>query len=124
MLSDEEISWIVELEVKPGKLDKFKELTVEMTESAMKENGVRVYERFIDEKSGEVIIYERYCDSNAAVAHLKNFMEKFAQRFSEMASRKRFIVFGCPSRELGKILGELDAEFFIKMDGFSNFREM
>jgi quinol monooxygenase YgiN len=44
-----QVSWWVELAVRPGCLDGFAKLTGEMVSSAQAENGVLAYQRFISE---------------------------------------------------------------------------
>ena len=99
-----EISWHVELRVRPGQLGNFRTLTDEMVAVTRREPGVLSYQRFVSEDGMTVHAYERYSDSGAAVAHLKAFAERFATRFSAMAERKTFTVFGEPSTELKAVL--------------------
>lgn len=44
-----QVSWLVELAVKPGQLDNFQALTGEMVESSSGESGVLSYQRFVSE---------------------------------------------------------------------------
>lgn len=106
------VSWQVELSVKPGQLESFRELTEEMIAAARDEGGVLIYERFINEDNHVVIVYERYADSAAAVAHLRSFAGDFGRRFSSMVERKKFSVFGKPSNELRTILNGFNATYF------------
>lgn len=68
-----EISWQVELMVKPGKMDQFQALTRKMIESAKTEPGTLIYERFVSECGKIIYLYERYADSSSAVSHLLTF---------------------------------------------------
>lgn len=101
---DNQISWHVELAVKPSQLDNFRALTGEMVDSTLGENGVLSYQRFVNEDGNIIHIYERYADSAAALAHLRTFAEKFGRRFVQMVERTRFIVFGTPSEDLRRVL--------------------
>ena len=76
-----EVSWQVELAVKPGEFDNFRALTKEMVESTKGEPGVLIYERFVSKTGKVVYVYERYADSAAAVAHLVAFGELYSERF-------------------------------------------
>jgi quinol monooxygenase YgiN len=67
----DQISWHVELAVKPGQIENFQALTGEMVESTRDEPGVLDYERFVSDDGKFVHVYERYADSAAAVAHLR-----------------------------------------------------
>jgi (4S)-4-hydroxy-5-phosphonooxypentane-2,3-dione isomerase len=104
-----EISWRVELSIKPGQSASFQALTGEMVEATQREFGVLSYQRFISEDGKTVHAYERYADSAAALAHLKLFAEKFAEPFQDMVERKCFVVFGDPSAELRVALDEYGA---------------
>jgi quinol monooxygenase YgiN len=70
-----EISWHVELRVRPGQLDNFRALTGEMLAVTRREPGVLSYQRFVSEDGAAVHLYERYSDSNAAVAQLGSICE-------------------------------------------------
>ena len=114
-----EVSWQVELTVKPGEFDKFRTLTREMMETTKGESGVLIYERFVSEDSKVVYVYERYVDSAAAAEHLVAFGKLYGERFKSMVDRKRFTVFGAPSDELKRILDGFGATYFGPFEGFS-----
>ena len=116
---NDEVSWQVELELEPGKLDPFRALTEEMVEATRGEAGALIYERFISEDVESIWVYERYADSAAAVVHLRTFAKQFAERFASMVTRKRFTVFGSPSDELRSILDGFDATYLGRFAGFS-----
>ena len=115
----DEVSWQVELELKPGKLEPFRALTEEMVEATRGEVGALIYERFISEDGEAIWVYERYADSAAAVAHLRTFAKQFGESFTSMVIRRRFTVFGSPSDELRSILEGLDATYLARFGGFS-----
>lgn len=108
---NDEISWLVELVIKPGQLDNFRALTGEMVESSRREAGVLNYERFVSEDGKFVYAYERYADSTAALAHLRTFEKMFSRRFLGMVDRRRFTVFGVPTDELRKVLDRFNAKY-------------
>ncbi len=114
-----EVSWQVELELKPGQRDLFLALTEEMVEVTRDEAGALIYERFISEDGESIWIYERYSDSAAAIAHLRMFAAKFGERFASMVTRERFTVFGSPSDELRSILDRFDATYLARFAGFA-----
>jgi quinol monooxygenase YgiN len=95
-----QISWHVELAIKPGQLESFRVLTGEMVDSTRREPGVLGYQRFVSEDGKTVHAYERYEDSAAALVHLRTFAKAFADRFQDMVERNRFTVFGHPTDEL------------------------
>ena len=115
----DEISWQVELEVKPGALNSFRALTSEMVASARGEPGVLNYERFISADGTRVHVYERYVDSAAAVTHLRMFERTFGGQFMGLVDRKRFTVYGSPSSELRGILDRFGATYLTPFDGSS-----
>ena len=100
----DQISWHVELAVKPGQIENFRALTSEMVESTRDEPGVLNYERFVSDDGKFVHVYECYADSAAAVAHLRKFGKNFGERFLAMVDRTQFTVFGNPSDELRGLL--------------------
>lgn len=114
-----QISWYVELLVKAGALDRFRQLTEHMVESARLEPGTLIYERSISEDWQSVHVYERYEDSTAALAHLKAFQSAYAAQFATMVERVRFVVFGTPSEELRALLRTFGASFVSPLAGFS-----
>jgi quinol monooxygenase YgiN len=114
----EQISWCVELAVKPGQLDSFLELTGQMVESTRNEFGVLSYQRFVSDDGKVVHAHERYLNSDTALAHLQNFREKFAGRFSSMVDRIRFTLYGTPSAELKELLDGFGAIYFRRLGEF------
>ena len=113
------ISWHVELALKDGTLDDFAVLTREMTESARREPGVLIYERFVSPDGKQVYIYERYTDSRAALAHLRTFDKRFGARFQKLAARQRFIVMGTPTSSLRDKLDRYGAIYARHISGLN-----
>jgi quinol monooxygenase YgiN len=113
-----EISWRVQLAVKPGQLDNFRELTAEMVEATRKETGVLSYERFVTDDGRFVHVYERYADSAAALAHLRKFGKAFGERFNGMVERVQFAVYGIPSNGLKDVLDGFGATYLKRFGDF------
>lgn len=99
-----QVSWWVQLAVRPGCLEHFEALTGEMVAATRTESGVLAYQRFISDGRQTIYVHECYEDSAAAAAHLRKFTASFAQRYASMVERKRFLVFGNPSDELRALL--------------------
>jgi quinol monooxygenase YgiN len=99
-----EISWHVELRIKPGQLDNFRLLSDEMVAFTRQEPGALSYQRFICADDATIHVYERYINSAAALSHLQGFSQTFSERFSGMVERTRFVVFGHPNAELKAVL--------------------
>jgi quinol monooxygenase YgiN len=115
----DQISWGVELAVKPGKLDNFLTLTGEMVEATLEEPDTLSYERFVTDDGKFVHVYERYTDSGAALVHLRKFGKIFGERFASMVDRIRFTVFGNPNDELKGLLDGFGATY---LRPFGNFK--
>jgi quinol monooxygenase YgiN len=98
------VSWWVELAVKPSQLGNFEKLTGQMVESTRNETRVLAYQRFVSDDRQIVHVYEHYENSAAAIAHLEKFAATFGERYASMVDRRRFVVFGNPSRELRTLL--------------------
>jgi quinol monooxygenase YgiN len=113
------VSWLLELAVKPGRLDDLRALMAEMVESTKNEPGAMNYEWSISDDDGTVHLYERYADSGAVLTHLAGFGEKFAQRFLADLDPTRVVVYGAPSDEARKALSGLGAVYMAPFGGFA-----
>ena len=113
------ISWWVELSIQPSDINAYRNLTQEMIEFARTEPGTLIYERYLDNDGVTIHVFERYIDSRAAVAHMRNFDALFADRFHGMIERKRFTVFGDPSAELRELLDRFSARYVALLGGFA-----
>src|SRR5688500_9481930 len=100
-----QVSWLLEVAVKPGQRDAFRALMQEMVEATRAEPGTLGYEWFVSDDGGVVHLSERYADSAAILAHLGTFGEKFAGRFLAAVDPTRFTVMGSPSDEAKAALG-------------------
>lgn len=107
----EPVSWHVELAVVDGALQAFAALTAEMVQMSRTESGVLLYERYISSDERTIHVLERYASSEAALAHLLAFKEHFAPRFGHLIIRRKFEVFGDPSRELKLLLDGFGASY-------------
>jgi quinol monooxygenase YgiN len=115
---DKQVSWLVEVDVKPGQLDTFKVLVNDMVESTSAEPGTLSYEWFISDDGTVVHIYERYADSEQLLAHFQGFLDKFAERFSASVDLKRFFVYGEPSAAAREALDALSPIYLGTLGGF------
>ena len=106
-----QISWWVELAIRPGCLDAFETLTGEMVASTRTESGVLAYQRFVSDDRQTVHVHERYENSDAAIAHLVKFTALFGERYASLVERKRFVVFGEPSDALRTLLDRYGASY-------------
>ena len=115
----DQVSWLLELAVKPGELDNLKTLMAEMVASTQGEPGTLAYEWVIDEGGGGVHVYERYADSAAVMAHLGTFGERFADRFLGSVDPTRFTVFGTPGAEVRAGLAGFGPTYLQPFGGFA-----
>ena len=118
-MSSAEISWHVELKVKPGQLSCFQTLTGEMVAAARAEPGVLSYQRFVSEDGTIIHLYERFANSNAALAHLEVFSKYFAAPFSAMVERRSFTVFGWPTADVRAVLDQFRAVYMRPFGDFA-----
>ena len=66
----EEIKGIARVRFHPGQLDEWKRLTEQAMEIVRtKDKGTLQYEIFFNEDESEAIVFERYRDADAALAH-------------------------------------------------------
>ncbi len=113
------VSWNLQLSVREGRLDDARALMHEMVESTREEAGTQSYEWFLSEDGTVCHIYERYADSDAAMAHLGNFGSKFAERFLECFEPTALCVYGEPSDDARAALDGFGAVYLGTLGGFS-----
>lgn len=118
---DKHVSWVIELAVKEGQLDTFKALMEEMVAGTSPEPGTLGYEWYISGDGGTVHIFEKYADSDAMIAHVSGFMQKWAGRFLESVDVTRFVVYGDPSPAARELLDGFGATYLGPWGGFSRF---
>jgi quinol monooxygenase YgiN len=114
----DQVSWLLELAVKPGKLDELKAVMAEMVESTRAEQGTLNYEWFVSDDSQSVDVYERFRDSTAVMAHLATFGKTFAARLLATADVARWTVLGDPTDEARAAMARSGAAFLGSLAGF------
>ncbi len=115
-----EVSWIFEVAIKKGEVEKLKVLIKEMADqSEATEPGTLGYEWMIsdDGKRGEV--HETYRDSEAALTHLASFNENYADRLMALVEPTGMVVYGSPNDELKAQLAGADPVYMHLAGGFS-----
>ena len=113
------VSWVVDLELRPGALQAFLVLTTEMVAATLHEPGALIYERSISLDETAVVVYERYSDASAAIRHLEAFASRFGERFAALVHRRSFTVFGAVTDDLRDHLSPLGATFSTYLVGFA-----
>ncbi|MFQ5555220.1 MAG: putative quinol monooxygenase [Acidimicrobiia bacterium] len=115
-----EVSWLLELSIKPGELDTGKALMAEMVDATRaNEPGTLAYEWSMDDAGTTCHIYERYADSAATMAHMGSFGSKFADRFMAVFAPTGMTVYGEPDDEVRKALSAMGAVFMPPVGGFT-----
>jgi quinol monooxygenase YgiN len=112
------VGWLVDLAVRPGRLDDAVELTAAMVRSALAEPGTCTYRRFFSADGSRIHAVERYRSSPAAVAHLRAFNEHFAERLLAVVERRGCWVHGPASVELQTLLAPLQPTYLPEVYGF------
>ena len=113
------VSWVIELAVKPGQLDSFKQLMDEMVAGTNEEPETLNYEWYISDDGGSVHIFEKYANSEAMITHVNGFMEKWAGRFMECVNPTRFVVYGDPSPAARELLAPFGGTYLGPWGGFA-----
>ena len=117
---EDQVSWVLELAVKPGELDAFKTLLAEMVDgTTTDEPNTLVYQWFISDDGGTVQSYEKYADSEALVSHVNGFMARWAERFLAAVDVTRFTVYGNPNAAAKELLDGFGAAYLGPLGGFS-----
>jgi quinol monooxygenase YgiN len=115
-----QVYWMLELDVQPGREQDFQALMGEMIAATKKdEPGALAYEWNTSEDGRKCHLFERYADSAATLQHLANFGEKFAARFLEVLSPTSFVVYGSPSQEVKDALAAFGAAYMQPVGGFT-----
>lgn len=113
------IFWIFELKIKEEKLESLKRLMAEMINGTeTNEPETMAYEWAFSADNKICHIHERYADSEAAVKHLRTFLEKYAARLLETGDAERFVVYGKPSAQLKEILDDFAPKYMTTEAGF------
>jgi quinol monooxygenase YgiN len=98
MLMNDNVFWILEATIHPGQLDNLKALMREMVEGTQRdEPGALNYEWFIADDGNSLHLYERYADSEAVMAHRRNFAQKYRERFLSCLTITKMTLYGNPS---------------------------
>ena len=114
----EQISWLLEVSIRPGKLDDFRAVARDLIANTQPEPGTLDYEWNLSPARTTCHIFERYQDSAAMLKHVEGF-GNFAARFLASCQPTRFSVYGQPNAEAKAALADLGPVFFTELGGFS-----
>lgn len=113
-----QISWLLEVEILPGKLDDFRAVARDLIANTEPEPGTFDYEWHLSPDGKTAHIFERYADSATMIQHVAGF-GNFAARFMAACRVTRFSVYGKPSDEAKAALADLHPVYFAQLGGFS-----
>ena len=116
---DDQVSWVLEMTVKPGELDNLKTLIKEMIESTRAEPGALNYQWCISDDNTTVHNFDRYSDSAAAKTHLDGFLANYVGRYMAAVDTTRLSVYGAPSDEVKEILNGFGGVYYGLIEGFT-----
>ena len=114
----EAVHWLLELSIRPGKLEDFFGVMNEMIASTKSEAGTLIYEWCFNKDQTVCNIYERFADSEAALDHLDAFGSS-AERFLTAVEPQKLTVLGDPNDKLRRALAGLSPVYYQKMGGFT-----
>jgi quinol monooxygenase YgiN len=112
------VSYIIELTIKDGEVDKFKSLSAGYV-SAVKENEPETlgYQWYLSEDKKRCILQETFSSSEALLNHLANVGPSLPELLA-IAPITRLEVLGSVSDDARKALTELGAVHFPHLSGF------
>lgn len=114
------VSWLVEVAIKDGQVENLKDLIREMSDRAeANEPGTLKYEWTISDDGSTGHLYERYRDSEAAMAHVASFNENFAERFMRLVDSQRLFVYGSPNAALKQEMAAAGPVYMQQAGGFA-----
>ncbi len=113
------VYWLTEVDIRDGQADSFEALMRDMVAATRDtEPGTLTYEWSTNADRTACHLFERYEDSAAAMAHLRNF-RPFAGRWVATFAPRRLTIYGSPSPEVVEALAEMRPEVLTMVDGFT-----
>lgn len=110
----------LEVAIQPGREVEFRTLVAEIVAATeADEPGTLDYEWSISADGRRGHLVERYADSAAVLAHLANFMARFAERFLAVVTPGAFTIYGAPSDAVKGALAGFQPTHMEPVDGFS-----
>jgi quinol monooxygenase YgiN len=114
----ENVNFLFELAVNPGRFDDLKALMPELVEANRKEVGMLTQEWAITDDQQICHLYERFQNSAAVMTHMQSFGDNFAKRFFEIFKPTRVVVYGTPSEEVKNALSAVNPVYMGPLEGF------
>jgi hypothetical protein len=115
----ENVYWVLEFAVDPGRFEELKTLMAELVEATRKnEVGMLDNHWAISDDRQVCHIYERFQDSTAVMTHLQWFGPNFGERFMKILKPTRVVVYGTPSVEVRDAFAEFNPVYMAPLGGF------
>lgn len=119
-MSDTHVAWMFELSVKEGRDGDLSALMAEMAGATERnEPGTLDYEWYLSDDGRRVHLFERYIHSQAVMAHLAAFNERYMKRFFGILEPKRLVMYGAPDEAVRDAMSQLAPEVLQQAAGFS-----
>ena len=100
-MSSEEITFLIECEVRPGLTADFERFIPVLESTANNDTGAVEYRWFVGSSPTSWCLYERYRDSKATLAHMDAFgQEGLTKRYLELVAVKSVLMLGPASDDL------------------------
>ena len=118
-MNNNNVYWLLEMNIVPGQLKNMKILMAEMvTATKAKEPETLNYEWHLNADETQCTVFERYADSEAVMTHLTNFGE-FAERLLSALQPTKFSIFGSASDQVKAALSAFGPVYMNAADGFA-----
>jgi quinol monooxygenase YgiN len=114
----ENVYWVIELAVNPGRFEDLKTLVAELLEANRNKVGFLTYGVSISDDRQVCHIYERFQDSAAIINHMQSFGPKFSERFFEILKPTRFVIYGTPSAEVKDAVAPFNPVYMTRLADF------
>lgn len=115
-----QVYWSLELEVREGQGEGVEPLMDEMVATVRDAApGTLAYKWHRSPDGGSCHLFERFADSDATLAHLALFQERFAPRFFGLFRPVRLTVYGNPSPAVREALAGLRPAYLDIVGGFT-----
>jgi quinol monooxygenase YgiN len=116
---NENVYWVLELAVQPGRLNDFRNLMQKMVTAARTgEPGTLNYEWNISDDGAVCHIYVRYENSAAVMRHMAAFGTKFTDRFMALVRITRMVVYGAAGADVKAALAPYGPVYLAPFGGF------
>jgi quinol monooxygenase YgiN len=106
--------------IKKGKTNEFKRLIQKMSKLVQtNEPDTLQYHFYLSEDNSRCVAYEKYADSEAALAHNNGIASQtILSQIFKISKLNRLVVYGKPNKKLQKLLTSFDAKIYNFVAGF------